>query len=67
MQIETVEDLLKIIEEKRVEQNLTMMALSELVGKSPKLYWWIKHRGTTLSVATTLDLLNALGLKITIK
>lgn len=67
MKIETVEDLLKVIEEKRAEKGIPERELSRSIGKSAGLYWWLKRRSTTLSFATVLDLLNALGLKLVIK
>jgi transcriptional regulator with XRE-family HTH domain len=67
MKIDSVETLLKVIEEKRAEKGISERELSQLIGKSAGLYWWIKSRSTALSFATVLSLLNALGLKLTVK
>lgn len=67
MRIEKVEDVLTAIEEARVAKGISESELSKSIGKSAGLYWWLKRRGKTLSLATVLEYTNALGLKITIK
>lgn len=67
MQIETQNDLLKIIEETRVQKEMSERELSLAAGKSPGLYWWVLRRGKSPSFATTIKFLEALGLKMVIK
>ena len=67
MEIHNIDDLLKVIEDKRIERGLSERELSSLVGKSPSIYWWWKRNTGTTSFATVLMYCKALGLTINVK
>lgn len=66
MKIETIEDLLQMIEEARTEKGMSEREMSALAGKSPSMYWWFKKKAATTSFANVLTYCKALGLRIEI-
>lgn len=64
MEINSVEDLFKVIDEARKEKDLSERELSRLAGKSPSLFWWWKRHAHTTSFATALHYVKILGLKM---
>jgi len=67
MQINSVDDLLKAIEEKRTELKMSERQLSGKIGRSPSIYWWWKRNTGTTSFTTVLEYCKALGLTLFIK
>lgn len=66
MKIETTEDLLEVIEKRRLEKGISERELSIMAGKSPSIYWWWKKKAKTTSFSTALHWCRALDLKIEI-
>lgn len=67
MKIETTEDLVAVIEKRRVDMGLSERELAVTTGKSHGMYWWWKKRAKTTSFATVLNWCKALNLKISIE
>lgn len=66
MEIKSVEDLFKVIDDKRKEKDISERELSRLAGRSPSLFWWWKKHAATTSFATALHYVKILGLKMRI-
>lgn len=66
MEIKSVEDLFKVIDDKRKERDMSERELSRLAGRSPSLFWWWKKHANTTSFATALHYIKILGLKMRI-
>ncbi len=64
MHIETIDDLLKVMEEVRQETGKSEREMSALAGKSPSMYWWFKKKAATTSFQSVLAYCHALGLRI---
>jgi ribosome-binding protein aMBF1 (putative translation factor) len=64
--IDNVDDLLKVIEARRVEMGISERQLSEKIGKSPSIYWWWKKKGKCTKVSTALEYMKVLDLKLSV-